>query len=384
MYSLQNFDADDFLANYWQKKPLLIRQALPGFESVLSPEELAGLACEEDVHSRLVIEKDAEKPWQLTYGPFNDEIFTSLPMTHYSVLVSECEKWIPELQELVDAFSFIPRWRKDDLMISYAPEHGSVGPHVDDYDVFLIQANGQRRWSIGDQKLDNPEIIPGLDMALLKHFEPNQEWILEPGDMLYLPTKIPHHGVAVGDGCMTYSMGFRGQKVDDLMDSFLLEASESGLTKTRYQDVYLNQKRNPGEITAEEILNFKSMIFDMLELSSPLWPDIVGKLISDSTLSDDVETVTCKNIKQAANYIWQKHPDSKFVYHRLEKQIRLYINGEVKQLEYTPTTLDFCKTLCNQYLISIDEYYQVLPTSAQKIFLELIHLKALIPVLDEE
>ena len=139
MWQLNNFDIDDFLANYWQKKPLLIRQALPGFKSVLSPEELAGLACEEGVHSRLVLEKDGDIPWQLNYGPFVEEVFTSLPATHYSLLVSECEKWIPELQELVDCFNFIPKWRIDDLMISYAPEHGSVGPHIDEYDVIAYR-----------------------------------------------------------------------------------------------------------------------------------------------------------------------------------------------------------------------------------------------------
>ena len=384
MYELNNFDIDDFLANYWQKKPLLIRQALPGFETVLSPEELAGLACEEGVHSRLVVEKDAEKPWQLTYGPFDDTVFTSLPKTHYSVLVSECEKWIPELQELVDAFNFIPRWRKDDLMISYAPEHGSVGPHTDDYDVFLIQANGQRRWSIGSNKLDNPELIPDLDMALLSDFNPDQEWMLEPGDMLYLPTKIAHHGVAVGDGCMTYSMGFRGQKTDDIMDSFLLEASDHGLTVNRYKDINLNRNRDPGEITSDEILNFKSMLQSLLDQSTDLWPDIVGKLVSDSTLSEDVETVTCENIEQATQYLWQKHPDSKIFYHQMESHINLYVNGQVKQLEATSTNLDFCKTLSNQFLINITDFYDVLPDSAQKLYIELINSSALIPVLDEE
>ena len=384
MYRLTNFDIDDFLANYWQKKPLLIRQALPGFESILSPEELAGLACEEGVHSRLVIEKDAEKPWQLSYGPFEESVFTSLPETHYSVLVSECEKWIPELQELVDAFDFIPRWRKDDLMISYAPEHGSVGPHTDDYDTFLIQANGKRRWQIGNQQLENPELIPGLDMALLQDFMPDDEWILEPGDMLYLPTKIAHHGVAVGDGCMTYSMGFRGQKVDDLMDSFLLEASEMGLTKTRYQDAQLSRDRNPGEFTSGDITQFKAMLYNLLEQSTEKWPDIVGKLLSDSTLSEDVETVDCNSIKQAAKYLWQKHPDCKMFYHQTNLIINLYANGKLKQLTNKPVHLDFCKTLVNAFLIPIADFYDLLTTDAQQLFLELINEKALIPVLDDE
>ena len=143
----------------------------PAVASLLSPEELAGLACEEGVHSRLVIEKDAETPWLLRYGPFREDDFTALPRSHYSLLVSECEKWLPELQQLLDLFSFVPRWRIDDLMISYAPDQGSVGPHIDEYDVFLIQANGRRHWSISDQVMTSPAVIPDLDLAILQQFE---------------------------------------------------------------------------------------------------------------------------------------------------------------------------------------------------------------------
>ena len=253
MWRLHNFDREDFLANYWQQKPLLIRQALPGFETVISPEELAGLAMEPGVHSRLVIEKDAESPWQLSYGPFSEERFTSLPRSHYSLLVSECEKWIPELRALLDQFTFIPRWRIDDLMISYAPDQGSVGPHIDEYDVFLIQAKGRREWMIESRIRECPELIEGLDLAILRDFDPDQRWVLEPGDLLYLPPKIPHHGVALGDGCMNYSVGFRAPAVSDVMDSFLLEAADQGLTDTRYYDGDLRTARDPAEILDRDL-----------------------------------------------------------------------------------------------------------------------------------
>ena len=144
MLKLQGLDTAEFVSRYWQKKPCLLRGALAGFESPVTPEELAGLACEEGVHCRLVIEDGGEKPWQLRYGPFVEQDFLDLPDTRYSLLVSECEKWLPELGDLLDCFRFIPDWRIDDLMISYAPEGGSVGPHVDEYDVFLIQAMGRR------------------------------------------------------------------------------------------------------------------------------------------------------------------------------------------------------------------------------------------------
>ena len=384
MWQLNNFDIDDFLANYWQKKPLLIRQALPGFETVLSPEELAGLACEEGVHSRLVLEKDAETPWQLSYGPFKEEAFTSLPMTHYSLLVSECEKWIPELQELIEQFSFIPKWRIDDLMISYAPDQGSVGPHIDEYDVFLIQASGSRRWSIQHSVTENPALIEGLELAILQQFDADQEWLLEPGDMLYLPPRIAHHGVAVGDGCMTYSVGFRAPAVSDIMDSLLLEASAHQLTDKRYVDLPLDTQRNPAEIKIEDIQQFRGMVHDLLDRSSELWPDIVGKLLSDSRLSEDVETLNCDTIDQAAAYLWQRHPDSRLFYLQQEQQIRLYVNGQVSILELSEINLDFCRMLCNQYILSISDYYDVLPESATSLLLELINRHALIPVLDDE
>ncbi len=146
MYQLQNLDVDTFLNEYWQKKPCVIRQAFQNFESPISPEELAGLACEKEVHSRLVLEKGGTKPWQLKYGPFEEADFLSLPKTHYSLLVSECEKWVPEFADLIDQFKFIPSWRIDDLMVSYAPPGGSVGPHSDEYDAFLLQAEGHRHW----------------------------------------------------------------------------------------------------------------------------------------------------------------------------------------------------------------------------------------------
>ena len=383
MLQLANFDRDDFLAHYWQKKPLLIRQALPDLETALSPEELAGLACEQGVHSRLVVEKDGDKPWQLSYGPFAEEVFTSLPLTHYSILVSECEKWIPELQELVDLFNFIPKWRIDDLMISYAPDQGSVGPHIDEYDVFLIQAKGERHWSIESSINAHPELIPDLDLAIMQNFNPDQEWVLQPGDMLYLPPKIAHHGVASGEGCMTYSVGFRAPALSDIMDSFLLEASEHKLTDMRYYDPPLSGGRNPAEIMSGDIQHFKALVLQLFEQADKLWPDIVGKLLSDSALSDDVESIKCDTMHQAAEYLWQKHPDSKMFYYQAEQHIHLYFNGQMKRLELLEINLDFCQMLCNQLIISFEGYYQVLSAETTGLVLQLINSRALIPVLEE-
>ena len=382
MWQLQNFDIDDFLANYWQKKPLLLRQALPGFTTVLSPEELAGLACEAGVHSRLVIEKDGDEPWQLRYGPFEEKDFTSLPETHYSLLVSECEKWIPELQDLISEFSFIPRWRIDDLMISYAPEHGSVGPHIDEYDVFLIQANGQRRWAIMDDMQHDPDLIEGPELAIMRDFTEDRAWTLEPGDILYLPPRIAHHGVAVGDGCMTYSVGFRAQTVGDVMDSFLFEASDHKLTDVRYADPPLDRKRDPAEITTDEIEQFKGMLRRLIDDSAALWPDIVGKLVSDSSLSDDVESLKCRKFSDMTGYAWQRHPDARFVYHQDARSLRFYFNGHVFTLAKTEENLEWCQLLGNGSIFEFVDFTP--PRAVQQLLLELVNSSALIPLLDDD
>ncbi len=135
-----------FLADYWQQQPLVVRQAFPGFRTPISAEELAGLSCEDDVNSRIVIEKGGEHPWQTFYGPMDEAVFRKLPDTHWSLLVNDVEKHLPEMAWVLDCFRFIPEWCIDDLMISYAPEGGSVGPHLDRYDVFILQAQGHRHW----------------------------------------------------------------------------------------------------------------------------------------------------------------------------------------------------------------------------------------------
>src|SRR5210317_772422 len=167
---LRNLDPVDFIRNHWQKAPCLIRNAFANLQSPVSPEELAGLACEEEVHSRLIQEKGADRPWRLRYGPFKESDFTTLPSSHYSLLVSECEKWIPEVAELQGLFRFIPHWRHDDVMISYAPQGASVGAHIDEYDVFLIQLDGRRRWQYSDNRLVDAGLIPDLDLAILESF----------------------------------------------------------------------------------------------------------------------------------------------------------------------------------------------------------------------
>ena len=216
MQLLGGLSAEEFLQQYWQKKPLLIRQAIPGYSAPLSPDELAGLACEQEVESRLILEKDANAPWRLELGPFTESRFSQLPATHWTLLIQKANQLLPQLAELLDQFNFIPNWRVDDVMVSYAPTFGSVGPHLDQYDVFLLQGLGTRRWQISTQDCSQTPLLENTELRILREFTPEQDWLLEPGDMLYLPPRFPHHGVAI-DPSITLSIGFRAPGRRDMI-----------------------------------------------------------------------------------------------------------------------------------------------------------------------
>lgn len=242
----------EFLRDYWQRKPLLVRQAVPGFESPLSPEELAGLACEEAVISRLVQEQAAERAWAVRQGPFEEDDFLTLPETRWTLLVSDVEKHLPDLRAWLEPFRFVPDWRLDDLMISYAAPGGSVGPHVDQYDVFLLQAHGRRRWQVSTAPMGHDNFLPDLDLRIIRDFAPEQEWVLEPGDMLYLPPRVAHHGVAEGP-CMTWSVGFRAPAWRDLLAAWMDARYEALPADARYCDAGMAPQAHPAEITPDAL-----------------------------------------------------------------------------------------------------------------------------------
>ena len=348
---LQGFDRFEFIQQYWQKKPCLIRQAIPDFESPISPEELAGLACEDEVHSRLVIEKDGNSPWELSYGPFREEVFLALPETHYSLLVSECEKWIPELAELIDLFRFIPDWRIDDLMVSYAPPGGSVGPHTDEYDVFLLQAQGKRKWQYSNGRVNNPVLIPDLDLAIMQNFSGDQEAILIPGDMLYLPPGIAHHGVAI-DACMTLSIGFRAPTAIEVLESFTLELGRQNLALNRYTDPDLETSRHFSEITQREIDRFKAMVLSVMDQPEYLWLDSVGKLLSDSMVGGSQPDTPSVHRNDIFKNNWMINPESRMLYFLGDSGISFYCDGQCYKLPNSDSTIEFVQNLCEFRFLS--------------------------------
>jgi len=262
---LGNRSPAEFLDTYWQKNPLVVRDALPDFESPLSPNELAGLACEEGVESRLILEEGGDYPWQLKHGPFEQDDFLTLPETHWTVLVQEVDRLIPEVGALLDRFRFLPDWRIDDIMVSYAPTHGTVGPHIDNYDVFLIQGLGHRRWKIGTEPVEDEEIVPDLDVRMLADFEAEEEFVLGPGDMLYLPPRVAHYGIAEDDECMTYSVGFRAPSHRDLVGGFLQHAIEEIDPDARYSDPDLSPAEHAGAIREDARAKVRGLLRGLVD-----------------------------------------------------------------------------------------------------------------------
>ena len=256
-----------FLREYWQKKPLLIRNAFPGFVTPIEPEDLAGLACEEMALSRIISHDRANDRYSLRTGPFAEDEFRGMPHRDWTLLVQDVDKWDADVAALLAHFDFLPRWRIDDIMVSFAAPGGSVGAHVDQYDVFLLQAKGHRRWQIDAS--DDPPLAfrDDAEIKLLQHFTPTHDWVLGPGAMLYLPPGMPHHGVAE-DACLTFSVGMRAPAAAELLGDFVDTLAAGADDALRYRDPDLAPARDPAEIDAAAMGRVVEAL-NMLRMNDP-------------------------------------------------------------------------------------------------------------------
>jgi 50S ribosomal protein L16 3-hydroxylase len=295
-FNQQDLTAAEFLRDYWQKKPLLLRQAFPDFQPELDADDIAGLASDEMAESRLITGRYRNRDWELRYGPFNEEDFAALPPRNWTLLVQDVEKHYPPLQTLLAVFGFLPRWRIDDLMVSVAAPGGSVGPHVDQYDVFLLQAAGRRRWELSTTF--DATLLPDCELKVLRAFDSEQTWELDPGDMLYLPPGVAHHGTAVepDDGppeagsaaplCMTWSIGMRAPSTADLLQAlgeWLAAAPDEG---GRYRDPDIAPSSRPGEIDGAALTRLRDLLRPAIE-GSELFPAFVGTFLSRYRLAHE-------------------------------------------------------------------------------------------------
>jgi 50S ribosomal protein L16 3-hydroxylase len=273
---LNNLTPAQFLAEYWQKKPLLIRGAIPNFTGLMSPNDLAGLACEDDVQARII--KQNKGKWSVQSSPFDDADFTKLPKKDWTLLVQGVNHYLPEAAELLVQFNFIPHARLDDLMVSYAPTGGGVGAHVDSYDVFLLQGSGKRNWKISAQS--DLSLVEGAPLKILQNFEAEQEWTLEAGDMLYLPPQIAHLGVSESDDCMTYSIGFRAPKTQELQHEFLSYLQDNINAEGLYADPDLALQNHPAEIS-DDMVNKVSQMLQTIAWDKNHVADFLGKYLTE-------------------------------------------------------------------------------------------------------
>jgi len=330
---LGGLSPEAFLRDYWQKKPLLIRQALPGFHSHLSGDELAGLSLEPEVESRLVIEKHYERPWQVVHGPQEEAIYGRLPDSHWTLLVQELNRHIPEVAELFDLFAFIPAWRLDDIMVSYAEDQGSVGPHVDNYDVFLLQAEGSRRWQISSEKrVTDEQLIPDIEMRIMREFRAEEEWLLEPGDMLYLPPNIPHFGVAQG-ACITYSVGFRAPTLHQMWGHYVEYLLQTTADRF-YSDPDLQATRHPGQIDPASMEKIRTMIHE-LPMDDAAIDQWFGRFITDPVrgigpepLETPLTAETLLRSLRGGEELYRSE-ETRFAYFETDSGPQLYINGRL-------------------------------------------------------
>lgn len=260
-----------FMKRYWQKKPLLVRQAVPGFKPLLNRAELFDLAANEDAQTRMVIQEPGSKPgWRFKHGPFQRRALPPLKQPGWTILVQGVDLHHERVHDLMNQFRFVPDARLDDLMISYATDGGGVGPHYDSYDVFLLQAHGKRRWRIGRQK--DLSLQPDVPLKILANFEPEVEYVLEPGDLLYLPPRYAHDGIAEGE-CMTYSIGFRIPNRAELARELLqrlAEEAEDAVGVALYRDPDQPAVDQPAEIPARMLEFAQDALQDALQDSRAL------------------------------------------------------------------------------------------------------------------
>lgn len=362
MISLQfngDISLNTFLDEYWQKKPLLLRQAIDPAHLVFAAEELAGIACEEGVESRL-IQQHQNGEWTLQHGPLEDADFADLPEQDWTLLVQDMDKHVDDVAAMLDAFRFLPDWRIDDIMISYAADKGGVGPHTDNYDVFLIQAQGERRWRISDKSYTDEDLLQDCPLRILKHFETSEDWTLQPGDVLYLPPRVAHWGTAVG-ACMTWSLGLRGANQVELADSWLQFLEEQGSARY-FADNLNSQRQTASEIQAEEFAAAAALLNDLASPDNPMFKRWFAAFVTepkpDFEIQAPEQAVTAEQLHQAVidGTQIQHHPWARFATLESQGQWELCVQsqGMILSAEHQPHIDALLKqrTLDPAYLLS--------------------------------
>lgn len=328
---LGGITAEQFLAEYWQKKPLLVRNGLPEIVGLLEPQDIQELALEEHASARLIRQKDKNpNEWHVKSSPLTKGDFQKLPKL-WTLLVQAVDHYSFDLSELWKKFPFIPQWRRDDIMVSYAPKGGSVGKHFDFYDVFLVQGHGHRRWQLGQMCDANTAFVPNQPLKLLPEIDVQFDEILAPGDLLYVPPGMAHYGVAEDD-CLTFSFGFRMPNVAGMMERISDQFSANSLLQNPVVDIARKQMSQIGEINASELSHLKDLVLAQLQdsaaldaaimsyMSEPKYPDNIPE-------ADEIEADDLKEILHEG-YEVLLEPASRLLYTEKNETLNFWGNGE--------------------------------------------------------
>jgi len=348
-----------FLDTCWQRRPVLLRSAIDVDACGLTPDELAGLACEVEVESRL-IQQLSDKEWSLRHGPFDERDFACLPTSHWTLLVQDVDKHVPEVAELLDAFDFLPDWRLDDIMISYASDQGGVGPHTDNYDVFLIQVAGQRRWRISSRSYDEQDLLPDCPLRVLRDFHTDDDWVLNPGDVLYLPPGVAHWGTAEGE-CMTWSVGMRGASDTELVAAWL-EQLPLHQGRPHLGDNIGSQTENPSMLGPKDIGHVLDTMAHALPGDSPAFRRWLGAYLTEPKPGFEIHPAAGANDGDSLLAQWQagaatlrRHPWARFALIRIDAEhVALCSQGEV--LEQPAAAMGILETICRHRSLSPEDF----------------------------
>ncbi|RDX37513.1 cupin domain-containing protein [Kangiella sp. HD9-110m-PIT-SAG07] len=329
---LGDMSPEEFLSDYWQKKPLLIRGGFAGDPALITPEELAGYSLDDDIESRLIQNNESphdskHQRWQLSHGPLQENAFEDLGESNWTLLVQSLDYFHPPLQELTKACNFLPRWRLDDIMVSFATENGGVGPHLDKYDVFLVQGEGQRRWRVGYQGQKVSTINPHPQIAQVEPFEATMDVIVNPGDVLYIPPATPHWGISVGNS-ITYSIGFRAPSIGSILDAVLNSASlefdslwhdESKLKKYHAFGALHSELPEWSQQELEKLLNKRELLI------------AAGKTVTELKYPEMLETVDLPKSQELSEIALTEgiaiNPLARIAYFEHEQALLTFING---------------------------------------------------------
>ncbi len=352
---LGGITAEQFLSEYWQKKPLLVRNALPEIIDLLEPNDVMELALDENITARLIKQKDKDSnQWTVKTSPLIKGDFQKMPKL-WTLLVQAVDHYSFDLAEMWKKFPFIPQWRRDDIMVSYAPKGGSVGKHFDFYDVFLVQGYGHRRWQLGQMCDADTEFVAGQPLKLLAELDVCFDEVLAPGDLLYIPPGLAHYGVAEDD-CLTYSLGFRMPNTAEMVERISDKFSSNSALRNPLLDIARTHLTQVGEITADELSYLKAELLACLN-DSTLLDDAIMSLMAESKYPEnipDADEIGTGDLEAVLDqgYALMLEPASRLLYTEQENALMFWANGEAICVSQAFTPL--LKSIADGQLVALN------------------------------